>query len=134
MKTLLWPLIIILGIIIIPGCEYETIQAPIIEKPTPPDTNDTIKKVLSFKDTIEPMFSKSPQSCTACHPSTMGLDLTVGKAYASLKSKNLIDTPSANSVLWQKINGTHSMPIKTRFTAAELALLKEWLDKGAKNN
>jgi hypothetical protein len=110
--------------IFIASCEYDFIQPPAV----------VIPEVVSFSDDILPIFNESC-NFSGCHVSGFALlDLSPGNAYNDLLLKSLINTDVPDqSKLYQKLtetNGTH----QGRSTAAQQAIILEWINKGAKNN
>ena len=102
------------------ACEYVTVEPnPVVIPVTPVD----------FTTQIEPIFTQL--NCIMCHTGTAQPNLTVGKAYASLISMNLVDTLNpGQSVLMQKINSGHNTA--TNMTAEQKALILKWITEGAK--
>jgi len=107
------------------GCYYDQVYvAPEIPDLPPPDEE------ISFDTQIQPIFTAK---CIACHPPTRSLDLTEGKAYASINNATYIDlgTP-AESLIYTKPSPTGSHP--GQYNTTEAALLLRWIEEGAQNN
>lgn len=115
---------LLLGVLIIglASCEYDTIKPEDVVIPDTP---------ISYSTDIEPLFTSA--NCTQCHPSMLKPDLTVGKSYASITSMSLVVAENpAGSKLMQYINNGHQTAVN--MTATQKALLKKWIEEGAKNN
>jgi hypothetical protein len=108
------------------SCQWQTIK-PIDYTPDPNDTVDTI----SFSADIQPIFDSK---CIGCH-STRSPYLSAATSYSSLIDGGYIDTTTPeNSVIYVKLTTEqHPSPSGT-FTAAQLALLLQWIQQGALNN
>jgi hypothetical protein len=104
------------------SCEYDTIKPADVVIPDTP---------ISFSTDIEPIFSAA--NCTQCHPSMLKPDLTAGKSYASITSLNLVVAEDPDgSTLMQYINNGHQTAVG--MTGTQKALIKKWIEEGAKNN
>jgi mono/diheme cytochrome c family protein len=94
------------------------------------------KGTVSFATDLAPILQDSCVSCHGGEKTSKGLDL---KTYASLMtgSQNgavIVAGDAANSKLVQKIQ-SGSMPKRgTKWTAAQLQLLVDWVNAGAQNN
>ena len=112
-------------LMMVSSCDYDIIiPEPVI---IPVDSS------ISFKDKIEPIFTD--EGCIACHPPTMSLDLTVGKAYNSINKAKYIDTANdANSLIYTHPNPSTSEHSYKKYTPTQAATLLEWIKQGAKNN
>jgi len=105
------------------SCDYEFVQPKQIITP------DSI----SFEDDIIPIFDASC-NFSGCH--TLGhskVDLTPANAYTDIFVKNLVTTGSPDSsLLYTKLveGGTHN----GRSTPAQQAIIKKWIEQGARNN
>ncbi|MBN2092835.1 hypothetical protein JW964_24655 [candidate division KSB1 bacterium] len=131
--------IIILYILVV-NCGKDT------KNPTEPGS--TIKEDPSFVTDIQPIFSASCAT-SGCHNvnASGGLDLSAGKAYINLvdvassldKGKKRVKAGDAtNSYLVIKIEGKQSvgskMPPSGGVSTESIQLIKNWINKGAKNN
>lgn len=107
------------------SCEYEYIHPePVI---IPKDTS------ISFVQKIEPIFTD--EGCTACHPTTMGLDLTVGKAYNSINKAKYIDlVKPENSLIYKHPSPSTSDHSYKKYTPVQAGTILEWIKQGAKDN
>jgi len=85
---------------------------------------------VSFAIHVEPIFY-TDNKCTACHPPTLGLDLTQGNAYNSINDTKYINLAApASSLIYTKPQGSHP---KT-FTSLEAATILRWIEQGALDN
>lgn len=131
--------IIILYILVV-NCGKDT------KNPTEPGS--TIKEDPSFVTDIQPIFSASCAT-SGCHnvSASGGLDLSAGKAYMNLVDiastqdkgkKRIVAGDAASSYLVIKIEGKQSfgakMPPASSLSAESIQLIKNWINKGAKNN
>lgn len=107
-----------------------------------------VKEDPSFSGDIQPIFSSSCVS-SSCHgtPGQMGLILESGQAYAKLvnissteepSKKRVLPNDAQNSYLVIKIEGRQTigarMPLGGSLTNDNIQLIKNWTNKGAKNN
>ncbi|MFQ5412693.1 MAG: hypothetical protein ACE5EC_10365 [Phycisphaerae bacterium] len=110
-------------------------------------------RVVSFANDIQPIFN---ELCIGCHviggfadQQGIPLRLIEGQSFAMLvnqkSSQNtdltlVIPGDSANSLLFQKLSSDSPpvgalMPlVGRRLTSEELALVRDWIDQGAKDN
>jgi len=99
--------------------------------PPPSDTTGDSVIVISFKKSVEPIFTTD--NCIACHKAGKNPDLRTGYAYQSLKNGGHVEQPAATSKLYVKITKDpgHSsmMPLK-----ASKDTIYMWIDQGAKDN
>ncbi len=102
--------------------EYTEEPVVIIEIP------DT--QVISFSTEIQPIFSK----CTSCHNTTISPDLRTGFSYSALVPKYVTANNADASKLYNYLpsNGHHDVGVS--LSANEIALIKAWINQGAKNN
>lgn len=105
------------------GCEYDYMDFP----EPPPITTE-----LKFSSDIIPIFNESC-NMSGCHSAgAFDPDLSPANAYASLTSRNMIDTVTpANSILY-KVMATGSM--KSYSTSLQAQTVLTWIQQGAKNN
>jgi hypothetical protein len=114
----------------------------------PTEPISIIKEDPSFITDIQPIFSASCAT-SGCHNvnASAGLDLLAGKAYMNLvdiastqdKGKKRVKTSDAtNSYLVIKVEGKQSfgskMPPSGALSVESIQLIKNWINKGAKNN
>ena len=110
--------------------------------------------------TVTPTFTNvyttimaNGNTCTAHHPTSGNMDLsTQAKAYASIvgtasmgpacgskMETRIVASNSTGSLLYNKVNGSQDcggqMPLgETPLSAAQIALIKAWINHGALNN
>ncbi len=98
---------------------------------------------VSFVNDVQPVFD---QNCTSCHPNSGNLDLTAGNSYNQLvnvdasgySAKRVVPGDPEHSVLYKKIDGSgaygSNMPLGNSLSASQIALIKQWIEEGARNN
>jgi hypothetical protein len=99
------------------GCYYDDLQVaeiPVIED-------------VSFSADIQTIFNDN--NCMECHNASRNPDLREGHAYASLVPTFAMPNDSNGSPMMAKMMGGHRS-----LGANEIALIKSWIDQGAKNN
>ena len=133
MKQYINTLIIIIVILTLVSC-YNDIG------PIEPDMSGAD---ILFTNDVQPIFT---QNCIQCHTSYDSLNLTEGNSYNEIVNMNsysydgLLVTPNEpdNSVLFNKINNSNNyganMPLGDFLSANEIAIIKQWIIEGAKNN
>jgi hypothetical protein len=91
---------------------------------------------VSFKDDIEPIFTQDTNNCAACHNgSPQNPDLREGNAYNAIVPQYVIKGDAENSEFYQKLPGNnHPVPVGFTLSGDKIALIKGWIDQGAKNN
>jgi len=115
----------LIGILIFTSCAKDTKVYP---APTPIDT--TLK--ISYKDTIQPIFTKGCLG-SFCHSGSVAPNLTVGNSYNALMSGNFVNTTSPNqSEVYIEMAPGGGM--SSHCTEAEANLVLEWIKRGALNN
>lgn len=108
------------------SCYYDEIpEKLVIEIPEIPDT-----QVISFSTEIQPIFAK----CTSCHNANVSPDLRASNSYSALVPKYVTASNAEGSRLYNYLpdNGHHDVGVS--LTANEIALIKAWINQGAKNN
>lgn len=117
-----WDLIcILLVLVFLSSCKWETIEPVEVELPDQP---------ISFANDIQPIFNSK---CTGCHPSMAGLDLTAANSFNELINSGLVNTATpAESTIYTKPapHGNHS----AKYSVTEAALVLRWIQEGAQNN
>jgi len=111
------------------SCYYDEFPVEIIVPV--PDIPAT--QVIYFATDIQPIFAL----CTGCHTSSNTLNLTVGNSYNQLVPKYVTAGDAANSILYNKLPGKNhpiQVPLSNEPSIDQLALLKAWINQGAKNN
>jgi len=126
MKKRLLGLLMVTGtlLIMLTSCEYDFIVTT-PEAPAPPPESDTI----SYSQDIQPFFNKK---CVSCHQGGVAPDLREGISYAVLVPNYVVAKQPQNSFLYTKCEPGQSMAPYT--PSADLALMKRWINAGAKNN
>ena len=90
--------------------------------------------VVSYSLDIQPIFNTN---CVSCHPGVVASpDLTEGNSYGSIMNNiYIIPNNPDESLLYQRIIGTPSiMPPNGSLPAAEINLIRGWIEQGALNN
>jgi cytochrome c551/c552 len=100
------------------GCYYDELQVA----PLPPVEQD-----VSFATDIQPIFDA--KDCMQCHNASRNPDLREGLAYASLVPAYAAPNDSEGSQLLTKLMDGHRS-----VADFDIALIKAWIDQGAKNN
>jgi len=113
-----------------------------------PDETATVKDDPSFAADIQPIFNTTC-SATSCHGASgqAGLVLLSGQAYNNLVNvastqdatkRRVLPGDATNSYLVIKLEGRQTvgtkMPQGGALAANSLQNIKNWIDKGAKNN
>ncbi len=108
----------------------------------PVDDQQTAENI-SFTNDVQPVFD---QYCISCHPASGDLDLTASHSYNQLvnvnasgyQAKRVVPGDPENSVLYKKIDGSgtfgSNMPLGGSLSAAQILLIKQWIEEGAPNN
>lgn len=105
--------------ICVTSCEYETFE---------PEEYQLSN--ISFATDIQPIFTTK---CAGCHPSSAGLDLSVGNAYSDINNATYINTITPDqSLIYTKVKlgASHS----ANYTTEEGAKVLKWIEEGAKDN
>jgi hypothetical protein len=86
---------------------------------------------VSFATDVEPLFAR----CVGCHGGNTNPDLRTGNAYAALVPAYVIAGDADNSSLYKKLPGVgHPLDVGFTLNANEIAVIKAWINEGAKNN
>ena len=113
------------GVLIFASCAKDTLVTP-AKVVIPPNVK------ISFKDTIQPIFTSSCLG-SFCHSGSVSPNLTVGKAYADLQAGGFINTAApAQSILYVEMAPGGGMSSHCTSDQAELVLA--WITKGALDN
>ena len=83
---------------------------------------------VKFSTDIIPIFTGF--DCARCHDGSQDPDLRAGNEYNSLVPAYVIKNDGANSEIYKKLDGGH----QGFNNDTQLALLKEWINRGALNN
>ena len=127
MKTLKLLVSVTFLALLIVSCQYDFI---VPEVAPPIDTS----KVISFATDVVPIFSTD--GCIQCH-NTGGQtpNLTAANAFASLNSSRYINTTSPEeSKIYLYPNPETTTHERKKYTAAQAAIILQWIQQGAKNN
>lgn len=109
------------------SCQWHTIQ-PVDYTPDP---NDSVVDTISYSAEIQPIFDSK---CVSCH---INRDprLSEATSYTSLMDGGYINTTSPEtSTLYSKLKDEQHPSAGGTFSAAELAVLLQWIQQGALNN
>lgn len=85
---------------------------------------------IDFDRRIAPLLAARCLECHNAQEQKGKLDLTNSKVLLRKDHPILVPGKSAESLLWEKVDG-NEMPPKKPLSAAEKATLKEWIDAGA---
>lgn len=111
------------------SCYYDEVEDIIAVVPDIPDT-----QVIFFAADIQPIFTSK---CIGCHNASNKLDLREGNSYNELVPSYVTAGNADNSILYDKLPGKNH-PASTSSgnepDIDELALIKAWINQGAKNN
>ena len=122
-------------ILLLGGCKDAGTNPEIPPASPPPTTGGTV----SFAQKIIPIFDA--YGCTGCHGGNGGLYVgTVGQLLAGgLHGPAIVSGNAAGSVLIQKLSATppfgSRMPLGGPYLAdSTIAVIRTWINEGAKNN
>lgn len=90
--------------------------------------------VVSYAVDIQPIFTTN---CTTCHPGqVVNFDLTDGNSYDAITNGvYILPNDPDGSLLYQRLQGNPTiMPPGGSLQAAEILLVKTWIEQGALNN
>lgn len=108
------------------SCYYDEIpEKLVVDIPEIPDT-----QVISFGTEIQPIFSK----CTSCHSTSASPDLRAGNSYNALVPKYVTAGNADASKLYNYLPGDKHFDVGISLSVNEIALIKAWINQGAKNN
>lgn len=110
------------------GCYYNEV----VDQTQLPPVNDEISYALD----IQPIFN---DNCVVCHDGTLDPDLTEGNSYTFLTVTDpdmVVAGDADGSELYQRMNGIGGgvMPPSGALSAANINLVKTWINQGALNN
>ena len=107
------------------SCYYDTlVERPVPEIPTDPDEPGYVEIKLSTD--VQPIFNSN---CIGCHNGTVNPDLTEGNSFTSLVPDYAVPEDSENSRLYRQVSSGHG-----NLSVENIAIIKAWIDQGAKNN
>jgi len=104
------------------SCYYD---AYIEEEFTEPDNGGEVPTEVSFQADIQPIFTR----CVGCHGGNLNPDLRDGNSYAALVPAYVNANNAASSGLVIKLEDGHQ-----NVSSENIALIKAWINQGAKNN
>ena len=108
------------------SCYYDSIADEIIVEDIIDDPEDPNYVEILLGADIQPIFTAK---CAMCHNASRNPDLRVGESYAALVPEYVVAGDANNSPLYNKMANGHNTP-----SSDELALIKAWIDRGAKND
>ncbi|MFO7674168.1 MAG: hypothetical protein R6V74_10715 [Lutibacter sp.] len=125
MKKIFQILLIVCAGLAMNSCYYDELQERIIpELPVDPDDPNYVEIKLGAD--LQPIFTNS---CAGCHNASRSPDLRAGFAYNALVPQYVIANNADGSPFYVKLAGGHQ-----NVSAANLTLIKTWINQGAKNN
>lgn len=125
MKKIFQILIIVCGALLMNSCYYdELVERPIPEIPTDPDEPGYVE--IKYGQEIQPIWNNK---CTACHNASNALDLRESVSYNELVPEYVIADNANGSPLFIQLQSGHG-----NTNTDERALVKGWINQGAKNN
>ena len=92
----------------------------------PVDPTDPNYVEIKFGTDIQPIFTSS---CAGCHNANKDPDLRAGFAHSALVPQYVIVGNADGSRLYTQLLGGHQ-----GLEAVKIALIKTWINQGAKNN
>jgi hypothetical protein len=113
------------------SCYYDEIPEGIITVVTDddvPEIPDT--QVVSFSTEIQPILNK----CTGCHAGNISPDLRAGNSYNALVPTYVKADDADNSRLYNYLPSKGHHDVGLTLSVDEIALIKAWINQGAKNN
>ena len=90
------------------------------------DNGGDIPTDVTFTTDIEPIFG----FCSSCHGESLSPDLREGFAYDALVPSYVTPNNADDSDLYKKL----AIENHREVDAVSLALIKEWINRGAENN
>lgn len=118
MKKIFQIILIVCGGLVMNSCYYDEIP----EKVIPVITDE-----VSFATDIQKIFNDN--NCMDCHNASRNPDLRVGEAYNSLVPEYVVENNAEASKLYNKLLEGHKS-----LDVSQIAVIKAWIDQGAKNN
>jgi len=104
------------------SCYYDEMPEELVKIPEVPDT-----QVVSFGTDIQAIFTA--ENCMQCHNANRDPDLREGNAYAALVPNFVTaNDADASSLFVKLVDGHRSV------STDKLALIKAWINQGAKDN
>ena len=108
------------------SCYYDSVADEIIVDDITDDPDDPDYVEILYTTDIEPIFTAL---CAGCHNASRSPDLREGNSYAALVPEYVTADDANASSLYNKLASGHNTP-----SSDQLALIKTWIDRGAKNN
>jgi hypothetical protein len=107
------------------SCYYDEV---VDNTPDIPDITDEVY----YQADVQPLFT---EFCIGCHPSLSSPDLRSGKSYNSLVPDYVVAGDAAASKLFQNLPGIgHPIQLDFELSEDDIAIIKAWINQGAKNN
>ncbi len=126
MKKIFQILLIVCGGLLMNSCYYDELQVRTIPE-LPVDPTDPNYVEIKFATQIQPIFTSS---CAGCHNASRSPDLREGFARSAILVPQYVIAGNADgSPFYVKLAGGHQ-----NVSAANLTLIKTWINQGAKNN
>ena len=89
-------------------------------------------QTISFANDIQPIFT---DRCVGCHGGNTNPDLRAGNSYNALTTGNYVVAGNADgSKLYDKLPGRNHFDVGFQLSVDDIALIKAWINQGAKNN
>ena len=106
------------------SCYYDEFPEVIIDEPDP-------DVVITFANDILPIFAS--YNCTQCHNGgNINPDLRPDNAYNALVPTYVIEGNANDSPLFEQLVGNHNNQLDIDLD--DLALIREWINRGAEDN
>jgi hypothetical protein len=125
MKKIFQILLIVCGGLLMNSCYYDELQVRTIPE-LPVDPTDPNYVEIKYGTQIQPIFTSS---CAGCHNASRSPDLRAGFSHSALVPQYVIANNADGSPFYVKLAGGHQ-----NVSAANLTLIKTWINQGAKNN
>jgi hypothetical protein len=116
--------VFLIGMLMFASCAKDTVVYP------QSNINPALK--ISFKDTIQPIFTANC-AISSCHSGTVAPNLLSGQAYSSLTSGHYINTGAPTQSTIYTVMETGGL-MATHCTANQADLVLAWIKQGALNN
>ena len=116
--------VFLIGMLIFASCAKDTVVYP------QSNISPTLK--ISFKDTIQPIFTASC-AIPSCHSGTVAPNLLSGQAYSSLTSGHYINTGSPSQSEIYLVMAPGGL-MASHCTTDQADLILAWIKQGALNN
>lgn len=94
-----------------------------------PNIPDTVE--ISFANDIQPIFTSN---CIGCHNGNTSPDLRAGNSYNSLSNGYVVAGDADGSKLYEKLPGRGHFDVGFGLSVDDIALIKAWINQGAKEN